>query len=529
MNRTTQSLIGAAAALAAITSLAALTGPDASSGSAATAERLPVERSTLLCPAPSSSDLAETAYTSFTPKSEVTSAAGQKSSADLLPASRGVDGAEDPGAGERDGKGAKDDKDSRRGKRDGKDARAGAGERAGKPVVALKTPGTPATATTSNAEAPALIGTAEGSLASGWSAQQTTVIGVGRGRGVHGVACTAPDTEFWFPGVSTGEQRHDYIHVSNPDNAAAVVDLEMYGKGGLLKTTAGEGITVPARSSVPVLLSTLTTEPADDATLHVVARAGRVGASVQAADSRVGGDWMPAAADPSGAAVLPGIPKDATSVRLVAMATGDDDADLKVRLAGPSAQITPAGHETLNVKSGLTTVVDLGDVTKGEPGSLLLAPAEGSEPAPFVAALRVTRGKGGKQETAFIPATGAIEAQATAADNRAKGSVLSLVAPGETAKVKVVSSAGSGGGTAAGKTYTVKGGTTLAVTPPVPSGVKGSYAVTVVRQSGGSVHGSRMLELPRGGVPMFTVQNLPDDRGTVAVPEATQDLSLLTE
>ena len=38
-----------------------------------------------------------------------------------------------------------------------------------------------------------------------------------------------------------------------------------------------------------------------------------------------------------------------------------------------------------------------------------------------------------------------------------------------------------------------------------------------------------MLALPQDGIPMFTVQTLPDDRGTVAVPEAEQDLSVLDD
>ncbi|MFI1966983.1 DUF5719 family protein [Streptomyces pathocidini] len=498
MNRTTQSLIGAAAALAAVTGVAALTGPDsAADASAASAARLPVERSTLLCPAPSSSELAETTYTSFTPKGKGTAA--EKGSAELRAALTKEAGAK--------GGGAKAGKD--------------------KPVVALKEPGSPVNAKTSDPEAPALVGTADGALAPGWSAQQTTVISAGGGRAVLGAACTPPDTEFWFPGASTARDRQDYVHLTNPDDSAAVVDLELYGKDGALKAPAGEGITVPAHASVPVLLSTLTTEPTSDAVLHVVARGGRVGASVQASDDKRGGDWLASAADPSGTAVLPGIPKDATSVQLIAMATGAADADLKVRLSGPSGQITPAGHETLNARSGMVTAVDLRDVTKGEPGSLLLTP-EGDSSAPFVAALRVTRGKGAKQEIAFIPATAPIETRATAADNRAKGTTLDLVAPGRSAKVTVISSAGSDGGTAATKSYTVKGGTTLSVTPPVPAGAKGSYAVTVVRESGGPVHASRTLELPEGGVPLFTIQTLPDDRGTVEVPDAGQDLSLLT-
>ncbi|CAM5486386.1 hypothetical protein SVIOM342S_07087 [Streptomyces violaceorubidus] len=72
--------------------------------------------------------------------------------------------------------------------------------------------------------------------------------------------------------------------------------------------------------------------------------------------------------------MLPGIPKDATAVRLVLFTPGGTDADLKVRLASPSGLITPAGHETVHVKAGMTTGVDLGEVTRGEAGSLVRRP-----------------------------------------------------------------------------------------------------------------------------------------------------------
>ncbi|MET7938319.1 DUF5719 family protein [Streptomyces sp. NPDC005322] len=511
MNRTTLSLIGAATALAAITGVASLTAgsPDDAGSAAKAATRLPVQRSTLLCPTPSSSDVSTTTYTAYTPKRD---GAGAKSgTAELLPAQSSPD--ETSGTDE----GAK-------GKKGGQAARGG-----NKPVLPLKAPGKPVTTVTDSSGAPALIGTADGALAPGWTVQQTTRIDAGSGRGLLGTACTAPDTDFWFPGASTDRDRQDFVHLTNPDDGAAEVDLKLYGTGGRLKSATDESITVPGRSTVPVLLSTLTDQRAANVSLHVTARTGRVGAAVQAVDQKLGSDWLPASAAPSTSVALPGIPADATSARLVVFAPGSNDADLKVRLAGPTSSITPAGHESLHVKSGMSTAIDLGDVTKGEPGSLLLTP-EGGEGAatPVVAALRVTRGEGSGQETAFIPATGQIERSATAADNRAKGSTLSLVAPGATAKVRVTASAGSDGGSPVSKTYEVKGGTSMSVPAPRPASGKGRYAVTVERLSGGPVHASRMLALPQGGIPMFTIQPLPDDRGMVAVPEAGQDLSLLS-
>jgi hypothetical protein len=496
VNRSTLSLFGVTAALAAITGVAAMTGAGTPAAEpTGTAARLPVERSMLTCPAPSDSEFATTTYTSFTPKGGVSGSGG---SAALLPAASGETG-----------------------------STGGSAKPGGKPVAPLSAPGKPVTATTNRSGAPALLGTADGALAPGWTVQQTTTIDTGPQRALYGTSCTEPDSEFWFPGVSTSATRQDYVHLTNPDDSAAVVDLELYGKGGSLKADTGNGITVPAKSTLPVLLTTLTTDRADDLTLHVTARTGRVGADVEAVDASAGGDWLPASAEPATTLVMPGIPADATDVRLVAHATGDNDADLAVKLLTPSGAITPAGHETVHVKSGMTTSVDLGALTQGEAGSLVLSPTDPGGAAPVVAALRIVRGKGSARETAFLPATAAIDRQATVADNRAKGSTLALAAVGGDATVRITTSATTSGGRPVTKTVTLKSGTTTALAPPAPSSAKGAYAVTVQKLSGAAVYTSRTLALPQGGVPMFTIQAMPDDRATVEVPQAKENLGIL--
>ncbi|MEU3900326.1 DUF5719 family protein [Streptomyces sp. NPDC045251] len=511
MKRTTLSLFAGAAALAAVTGFAAVSAPaDTGADTAEPAAVLPVERTSLLCPAPSNSDLAETSYTSFTP---VTKGADEKGAAALTAATAESKDAQGDDKGEE-----KDDKDDKGEK---------SGDKADKPVVQPKEPGTPATGKVSGADKPALIGTAEGSHAPGWTVQQTTEVAAGTGRGLLGLNCTAPDTEFWFPGASTATGRTDYVHLTNPDDSAAVVDIELYGKDGALKSAVGEGITVPPNSSESLLLSTLSDEKQTDVTVHVGVRSGRLGAAVQALDDKTGGDWLTAAAAPAGELVLPGIPKDATAVRLVLFTPGGSDADLKVRLASPSGTITPAGHETVHVKAGMTTGVDLGEVTRGEAGSLVLTPTSGS--VPVVAAVRVVRGEGGEQESAFIPAADPVGARATAADNRAKSTTLSITAPRQSAKVKVMASAGTEGGTTASKTFTIKGGTTQNVEAPVPAGLEGAYALTVETVSGGPVYASRTLTGEDDDVAAFTVQTLPDDRGMVSVPKAEEDLSVLQQ
>ncbi|GHE11654.1 DUF5719 family protein [Streptomyces alanosinicus] len=512
MNRTTLSLIAATTALAAVTAFAALDGPSASGAAASeAAAHLPVQRTSLMCPAPSISDIADTSYTSYTP---VTAGVPSTGKAQLQSADE--QSGDDTGTSQT-GKGGKDAKGSKGSK--------GAKKTTDQPVLTPKAPGTPVSGDTSGADTPALIGTADGKFAPGWTLQETTEVAAGTGRGLQGVNCTAADTEFWFPGASTAASRTDYVHLTNPDDSAAVVDIELYGKDGAIKSPLGENLNVPPHASKPILLSTLTGERQDDLTVHVTVRSGRVGAAVQALDDKTGGDWLAAATDPAGSLVLPGIPKDATDVRLIAFTPGGDDADLKVRLASPDGLITPAGNETLHVKSGMTTTADLGAVTRGEAGSLVLTPTDQS--VPVVAALRVVRGKGDKQETAFIPATAPVAARATSADNSAKGTTLALTAPTAAATVKVTASAGSEGGTATTKTFTIKSGTTENVPVPVPSGLKGTYALTVEPVSGGPVYASRTLAATESGVPGFTIQTLPDDRGMVAVPKTTEDLSVL--
>lgn len=503
MNRSTLSLIAATAALAALTGVAAATSPDGGRAAAPqAAQTLPVERSSLLCPSPSDSDLAETAYSAFTPKNAGVTAGG---GAELRPSPTEV----------KDGKNAEET------------------VKTGKPVLTAKEPGKPVDSkSVSGSKEPSLVGLATGALAPGWTVQQTTTIDAGADRSLRGLSCGAPDTDFWLPGVSTAKNRSDYVHLTNPDDSATVVDIELYGTKGAVKSEVGEAIQVPPLSTVPVLLSTLTDDPEDDLTAHVTARSGRISAAALVSESSAGSDWLTPAADPAPRLVLPGIPADATDVRLVAFAPGAEDADLKIQLAGKSSSITPAGHEVLHVKSGMTASADLGALTRGEAGSLVLSPSGADGSTPVVAALRVTRGKGGARETAFIPATAPVGSRATVAGNRAKHVKLTLAAPTADAEVKVTASPGSKGGTAASKSYSLRKGTSQTVEPPVPSGADGTYALTLEPEggTGAGVYAARELDATSDsaeGVPLFTVQPLANDRGTVRVPRTRQDLRVL--
>jgi Family of unknown function (DUF5719) len=517
VKRTTVSLIGAAATLVVVAGIASATAPGGGhDGASATAARMPVQRTTVTCPAPSQSEFADTTYTAFSPGGGT----GTGGKATLLPAPSAEIGGT-PGTGSGSGNGGKDGKGA-------KGAKKGAqgGTAAAKPVAPLTTAGKPVSAGNQTDNAPALIGTADGALAPGYTVQQTTKISAGDGRGLAGTSCTVPGAEFWLPGASTAKSRQDYVHLTNPDDTPAVVDVELYGKDGQIDVPDGNGVNVPGHGSVPLRLSTLTSRVEGDLTVHVVSRSGRVGAELQAVDSAVGGDWLPPSAGPADSLVLPALPKDVTAAHLVLFAPGADDADLKVRLTTPTGAISPAGHETIHVKNQMTTTADLGAITDGEAGALLLTPTDPKHAAPVVAALEVTRGKGAARETAFVPATAATGPQATVSGNTASGTTLYLTAPGRAATVRVISSAATGGGQPASTTVQVKPGTTLALTPPKPSG-KGTYALSVRPVSGGPVYAARMLATTSQGVPMFTIQPMPDDHAKVTVPTSEENVSIL--
>ncbi|MFF3147989.1 DUF5719 family protein, partial [Streptomyces sp. NPDC057927] len=162
MNRTTLSLIAGATALAAVTGFASLNAPAASGDNTAkAATQQPVERTSLLCPQPSTSEIAKTSYTSYTPLTQGTADSGK---AELEAA-------------------AVESADSTSGKK--------AGKKTVKPALKPAEPGKPATGDGSGAEPPALVGTAEGKFAPGWTVQETTAVAAGTGRGLLGTNCTA--------------------------------------------------------------------------------------------------------------------------------------------------------------------------------------------------------------------------------------------------------------------------------------------------------------------------------------------------
>ncbi|MFD8843033.1 hypothetical protein ACFV05_12250, partial [Streptomyces pseudogriseolus] len=202
MNRTTLSLIAGVTALAAVTGFAAVSAPDPGAAEERTgaAATLPVERTGLLCPQPSTSDLAETTYTSFTP---VTEGADDKGTAVLRSAAQQSAPEEDADGGSEDEKDGENGSTGEDGENDKKDEQGGKDaakdDKADKPVLQLQAPGKPVAVEANGADAPALVGTADGRVGGRGSAPQTTGGAAGPGPRGQGGARAAAATPVGVP------------------------------------------------------------------------------------------------------------------------------------------------------------------------------------------------------------------------------------------------------------------------------------------------------------------------------------------
>ncbi|WP_329495235.1 DUF5719 family protein [Kitasatospora herbaricolor] len=512
VTRTTQSLLAAAVVLAAVFGIAELRPPAVAEGAAASASSAQVERTALVCPQPLQGLTGTTTLTAFTPPG-ATAAGGNGFAADLVPppaAPTAAPAASAPATPAAPAAAPATDAPPA-------DAR-----------LALAKPGVPVAAPAANGDtAPGSSATATGGYAPGFTVGQTTTVTDQRGLGLSGVTCGVAGTGFWFAGASTLDGRTDYVSLTNPGSVAAVVDLKLYGDKGKIDNEAATGLTLAPGTSQSVLLSTLSKGPVADLAVQVVARSGRVGAALHAADGSKGADWVPVSAAPAPVQVLPGLPADTASGRLVVAAPGDDDADLKIELSGKNGWFTPAGNESIHVKAGMVAAVDLGRVTRDEVASLRVSPSDEKHPTPVVAGLRVDRADKGKSDAAWLAGAVPVGKRATVADNRSKAGTLYLTSTGEASTVRVTSSAGSGGGTPATQDVQIPAGGTVGLPAPEPAGLNGTFAITLETVSGGPVVAARMLALPLKDVPMFTIQSFADDRSTVSVPQAAQDPGLL--
>ena len=366
---------------------------------------------------------------------------------------------------------------------------------------------------------------ARGGPAAGLAAAQMTRTRTGPERGIASTRCDAAQREWWFAGPTGGLGTYGEVVLTNPEDAVALVDLELWGHDGPLVVPRAEGITVPALDRVSIPLSQLVPD-VPNAVIHVVARTGRVAAAVSDrrwTGSRPDGvDWVPATLAPARDVVVPGMVSGVPTRKLVLGVPGADDATVSVRVVGRSGAFVPTALAKLAVPAGTVSTVDLSSILAAEDVAL-----EVVSDVPVVAAglLRERDRDTGFADIAWTAAVPPLDGPAVVAQTRVHSgndTRLLLSAP-KTAATVVISALGPA--PRHDLTVEIPAGRTVSVDAAkvLPADVRsGAVAITPAPGSG-PLYAARLVYEHGAHGPLFTVQPLRSPLRTASVPPVVAD------
>jgi hypothetical protein len=158
-----------------------------------------------------------------------------------------------------------------------------------------------------------LVVTATGELAGGLVASRLTRVATGDRRGYTWNRCTAPLTDAWFTGVSTGAGVTSTLTLTNADDTPADVDVRGLTTQGEVSPSLTSGIQLAPHTSHTVPLANLDPDQ-DQLAVEVVATRGRVASSIdelRRGDKPQGVDAVPEQPQPTPTLVISGVPGSA--------------------------------------------------------------------------------------------------------------------------------------------------------------------------------------------------------------------------
>jgi hypothetical protein len=399
-----------------------------------------------------------------------------------------------------------------------------------------------------------LVLQANGSYAPGFSAGELLRSDSGHERGMAATSCTTPGTDFWFAGVSIGDDRNSLLYLANTDTAPATVNLTYYGPDGKIDTgTVGHDITVLPKTSLQYLLSTAVPTPPKTgvASVHVTTTEGRVAAQLLDVDRPQGNaangqgmDFIPAqtpAVAAETAQTIPGIPAPKTTltkIDLVVTATSDVPVSIdhvywygkggRIELSDQTKDPGPGytkRDSSLSISPNHTVVFNMiGDAADSDESAAIQVVGSGGS---FLSGVRLveTDQKSNSQDTAYLAPTPPIAGQAIVTDSNIGGpakSTLILTSAGSKGATVQVTTIGADNKPAVAS-MTIPANGTVAY-PPQATG----WFTTIVQAQPGSdpIYGARvMTDQPAKGGTQFTAQVLTDARVSAAVPPVAADLS----
>jgi hypothetical protein len=389
----------------------------------------------------------------------------------------------------------------------------------GRTLATVAAPGGGAVVTTNQSLGP-VVGAATGAVAPGFSGGQLTVVPAGPERGLAGDVCSPARSDGWFVGGGAASGQRSRLLLINVEPTAAVVDVDLYGPAGPIDAPAGRGVPVAARGVRALDLDALAPGQALVG-LRARAESGRVAMALFAAERKGatsrGIDWVPLAAAPARAVVVPAVPGGVAQRRLVVLNPGSDDAQVRVRAVGRDGSFAPEAADLLVVPAGSLATVDVSALGRENTAVRL------DSDVPVTAAVRITQPQA-PFDFAWTAAAPPVTTAAVAALSRIGGGFsasLVLTAGDEAAVVEVV----SGPVGRAGTTRRVEVPAQSTVATAVASGRAAGYWVSVVRPVDGSgpVWAGRVQTQVARGIRLMTISPLRDARISVAVPEAGTD------
>lgn len=255
----------------------------------------------------------------------------------------------------------------------------------------LKQPGEQGQIEAFGTKLPAIEAFGEGALAPGLIADQWGRDPSGQGRGMASTACAPAGSDFWFVGGGAVAGRNTRVVLVNPDITSAIVDVIIHGPDGEVDTPTTRGLVVPGQDRVIVRLDEVA--PGVNGTaFHVIARSGRIGASVDDEQrvglESVGTDWIPPAAEPATVVYVPGILAGDGARVLSVVSTSDNDAIVEIRVLAQDGSYQPFERGSITVPAGSVTTLDMSPALPPSPDGVLPAALELTSDHPIVAGMR---------------------------------------------------------------------------------------------------------------------------------------------
>lgn len=372
------------------------------------------------------------------------------------------------------------------------------------------------------------------------SALQVAVSPSGDLRGLSALACPSVANRTWLIGGGTAAGERTRLVLTNPTASAALLDVVVHGRQGVVDAAAGEGLVVPAGRQVVQFVDALAPD-AGPIAIEVVARTGRVAASLHHA--RLNGftpggvDAVVAAAPPARTQVVPGLdlaPPGRGAVRVAV--PGVREAVVRVELLDAAGSRTP-GQAVMTVPAGAVRELPL-VVSEDLPAGRYTAVVEADEPV--VAGAIVTRTVAGGEIAGTPQSVGKTvppgDLAWAAATQPVRGTVvLAAPPPGVSARLVLAVPAGAGEPPAVELTEVASSGTpgaprslTLRAGRQLEVPLGADLGAVILRLTGGTstvaVHGALTLEAsdPAGSM-ISAVPLRPGPSDPAAPPSVVQD------